>query len=322
MLAVSAAAAFAETPTIQAGISVDGLIESNHWKQALQLTQARLASNPMDAQAHAWMSKIKEGFGDLSAAVAEGQRAIELDQRVAAFHAQLGEACAMTADEVHTLKVISMVHCMNREIDKTLALDPKNIDIRIVHMMYTWKAPGFAGGDKKLAQRIAEDIRGISPSWGYLALARLMQDMDNDPVKEDLLKKAVEVDPKFYRARMALATFYAVNAHQKHYDLAEKLGQGMLALDPSNEGGYEILARVYAAASRWKELDELLERSSKAAPEDLGPCYAAAEVLIDNNADPTRAARYLERYLSQPPEARQPTHAKARALQAKLPKNL
>ena len=314
LLAVAATASAASAPAV----SIDDLIESNHWKQALQAVQSRINSNPSDAQAHAWMSKIKESFGDLAASLAEAQKAVDLDARNPEFHGQLAEACAMTADISHVLKSLVYVHCMKREVELALTIDPRNINTMLVEMMFSLKAPGIAGGDKARARKISDDIRNISPSWGYLAAARLLQDMDNDPVKEDLLNRAVEADPKFYRARMALATFYAINAHQKRPEQAEKLAKGMIALDPSNEGGYEILARVYAAGGHWAELDEILEKASKAVPEDAGPYYAAADALNDSGMETVRGERYLEKYLSQPPEGRQPGHAKARWLLAKF----
>ncbi len=298
--------------------SVDDLIESNHWKQAFVIAQSRLASNPADAQAHAWMSKIKEGFGDLATALAEAQKAVDIDSRNPEFHGQLAEACAMTADVSHVLKSLVYVHCMKREVEEALSIDPKNINTMLVEMMFSMKAPGIAGGDKSRARQIADKIRSISPSWGYLAAARLLQDTDNDAVKEDLLTRAVEADPKFYRARMALATFYAINAHQKRPDQAEKIARGMIALDPSNEGAYEILSRIYATAGRWMELDEILEQGSKAVPEDAGPYYTAAEALSESGLEPARAERYIEKYLSEPPEGKQPTQAKARWLLARI----
>ncbi len=300
------------------GASVDDLIESNHWKQAYNIAAQRLARNPMDAQAHAWMSKIKEGFGDLAASLTEAQKAVDLDGSNAEFHAQLSEACAMTADVAHVLAALPYVHCMKREVERTLMMDPRNINTRLVYMMFSWKAPALAGGDKNRAKKIAEEIRGISPAWGYLALARLLQDLDNDSLKEELLTKAVAADPKFYRAHMALATFYAVNAKQKRFDLAEKEVRVMKELDPSNEGAYEIHARVCAAEGRWQELEETLAQSVKADPDDATPFYAAAEVLAETGQEPARAEGYLNHYLAQAPEGRQPTHAKAHWLMARL----
>jgi tetratricopeptide (TPR) repeat protein len=304
--------------TIESGTSVDGLIEAGHWKRARQIVAARLSSNANDAQAHAWMSKIKEGFGDFNGSISEAERATALDSRNASFHAQYAEACAMTADTARIMKSLSLVRCTNREAEATLALDPKNVDVRLVQMMFAWKAPAIAGGDKKKAVRIADDIVRISPAWGYLAHARLLQERDADVETERVLQNAVKADPSFYRARIAMAKFYCCTARRKRPDMAEKVAREAVILDPSAEGGYNILARVYAGAQRWNDLDQLLAHVDKESAEDAGPYYAAAESLLDAGQDFRRAERYLTHYLAQVPEGRQPTHAEARWLLAKF----
>ena len=304
--------------TIESGTSVDGLIEAGHWKRARQIVAARLSANASDAQAHAWMSKIKEGFGDFNGSIAEAERATALDSRNAAYHAQLAEACAMTADTARIMKSLSLVRCTNREADATLALDPKNVDVRLVQMMFAWKAPSIAGGDKKKAVRIADDIVKISPSWGNLAHARLLQEQDADAETERVLQNAVKADPAFYRSRIAMAKFYCCTARHKKPEMAERTAREAIALDPAAEGAYNILARVYATSQRWNDLEQVLGRAAKECPEDAGPYYAAADSLVEIGQDFRRAERYLTHYLTQVPEGRQPTHAEARWLLAKL----
>ena len=53
-------------------------------------------------------------------------------------------------------------------------------------------------------------------------------------------------------------------------------------------------------------------------PDDLGPYFAAAQRLIESGQDFERAERYLQHYLSQPAEGRQPTHTEARRLLAEM----
>jgi tetratricopeptide (TPR) repeat protein len=100
--------------------------------------------------------------------------------------------------------------------------------------------------------------------------------------------------------------------------MAEKVAREAVILDPSAEGGYNILARVYAGAQRWNDLDQLLAHVDKESAEDAGPYYAAAESLLEAGQDFRRAERYLTHYLTQVPEGRQPTHAEARWLLAKF----
>ncbi len=298
--------------------SVDALIESGHWKRARQAAETRLKTNPNDAQAHAWLSKIESGFGDLEGAIAEAERAVELNPNSAAFHGQLAEVCALMADRSSVLKGLIYARRMKKEIAAALAIDPNHVDTLLVEMMYAWKAPTMAGGDRDRAWQIAAHIARVSPVWAYLARARLAEEEGNDKEVETALRKAVEADPSFYRAHLALARFYCCTAQQKRYAQAEQIAEEAIALDPSNAGGWEILARIYAAQRRGAQLNDTLARAENAAPDDLTPYYAAASVLFETGQDFPHAEQYLRRYLSQPVEGREPSHAEATWLLAEL----
>ncbi|MGD0620423.1 MAG: tetratricopeptide repeat protein [Bryobacteraceae bacterium] len=298
--------------------SVDALIEDGHWKRARQAVEARLKSNQNDAQAHAWLSKIDSGFGDLEGSIAEAERAVEIDPNSAAFRGQLAEANALMADRSSVLKGLIYARRMKKEIAASLAIDPNHIDTLLVEMMYDWKAPTMAGGDRNHAWQIAAHIGQVSPVWGDLARARLAEDEGDDKEVESALRKAVDADPSFYRARLALARFYCCTARQKRYGQAEKIARDAIALDPSKAGGWEILARVYAAERRGPELNDTLMRAENAAPDDLTPYYAAASVLYETGQDFPHAEQYLARYLAEPVEGREPSRAEACWLLAEL----
>jgi tetratricopeptide (TPR) repeat protein len=298
--------------------SVDALIEAGHWKRARQAADLRLKANPNDAQAHAWLSKIESSFGDIEGAIAEAERAVELNPNSAAFHGQLAEACGMMADRSSLLKGLVYAHRLKKEVAASLAIDPNHVDTLLVEMMYAWKAPAVAGGDRNRARQIATQIGKVAPAWGYLARARLAQDEGNDKEIEAELRKAVEAGPSLYRARAALGRFYCCTAQQKRYAQAEQIARDAVALDPSNAGGWEILARVCAAQKRGVELDDVLARAASAVPDDLTPYYAAASVLFETGQDFPHAEQYLLRYLGQRVEGREPSQADACWLLAEL----
>lgn len=303
-------ASFAAAPAA----SVDALIEAGHWKRARQIAESRIQANPKDAQAYTWLSKVKSGFGDLDGALADAERAVALDGGNASYHGQLAEICALIADKSSALKGLMYVRRMRKEIDAALAIDPKHVDTLLVDMMFTFKAPAIAGGDKRKARSIADRIVSISPAWGYLAHARLLQDSTDDKTTEDMLLKAVKAAPAFYRARASLARFYCCTAQHKRPDLAISAANEAIAIDPSAAPAYELLARVYATEGRWQGLDRVLARAEQAVPDDLSFYYAAAAALVESGQDLRRAERYIGRYLGQAVEGRQPTHAQARWL--------
>jgi len=298
--------------------SVDALMESGHWKRARQVVEARLGANANDAQAHAWLSKIESSFGDLNGAIDEAQRAVDLNPSVAAFHGQLAEADALMADRSSMMKGVLYARRMKKEIAAALAIDPNHLDTLLVQMMYDWKAPALAGGDRNQAHEIARHIGKISALWGYLAEARLDQDEGSDAAVETALRKAVAADAASYRARVALARFYGCTAQKRRYADAERIAREVIAMDPSDAGGWEVLARVYAAQRRGSDLSETLTRAAEAAPEDFTPYYGAASVLFETGQDFPHAEEYLQRYLQHSVEGREPSHAEALWLLAEL----
>jgi Tfp pilus assembly protein PilF len=293
-------------------------MEAGHWKQIVRIASDRLKSNPRDAQAHCWLAKSRLSYNDPEGAVVEAEKAVAIDGGNAAYRAQLGEAYAMMADKSSPLKAALFVHKMNRELDAALASNPHQVDALLVQMMFCWKAPILAGGNRQRALAIADNVVSFLPSWGYLAHARLLAGKREDPELESYLKKAAQADPSMVRPRLWLADFYCFQAQSKRLDLAEKEARLALTIDSSAGQAYKVLAHVYATQKRWVDLEQVLAQADAAAPEDLSPYHSAAEALIEIGQDFNRAEAYLQKYLTQQPEGHQPTHAEAHWLLADL----
>jgi len=296
----------------------DALMEAGHWKRLRQMTEAKLKANPNDGPAHLWLSKIKSSFGDHYGALAEAERAVALAPNNPGSHAQLAEASAFLADRTGAITALTHVRRMKKEIDASLAINPNSLDALLVQMMFSWKAPGIAGGDKKRAVRIADQLVGNLPVWGNLAHARLLQETGDDATVGRWLLQAIKADPGFILARISLGRFYCCTAKTKRLDLAEQAAMEVIRLDASSAAGYEILAYAQAAKQRWPELEATLAKAEKAVPDDFAPYYAAASALLEIGRDFRRAEQYLNHYLSDPPEGRKATHAQARLLLASL----
>ena len=231
-------------------------MEAGHWKRARQISLDRLKTSPNDAQAHAWLSKIASSFGDLDTAVREADRAVALEPKNAAYQGQYAEACALMADRSSAVKGLVYVHRMKKAIEASLTADPGHVDTMLVEMMFSWKAPMVAGGDKQKARRVADEIQRVSPAWGYLAHAQLADFQGDVAGAESALRKAVQADPSFYRSRVLLAkSFCEAPAPCRSPRDAERFAMDAIALDPAAEGGYNVLAQSYVLQKRWAELD-------------------------------------------------------------------
>jgi tetratricopeptide (TPR) repeat protein len=298
--------------------SADALVDANHYKRARTLVQARLRDNPNDAHALYLSSKIQEALGNLPGALTLAEKSVAIDPGNVSYHAQLAECYAYTADRSTWVKGIGYVHLMKKEIAAGLAIHPHDSDTLLVAMMFAFHAPAIAGGDRKKAHDLADEIVHNDPHWGWLAEARLAQEDSTDDHIEALLKKAVQVDPKHYRALQELATFYCCVANRKNPLETERAGHLMVTLDPSQASGYAALASAYARTARWAELDEVLAQAEKAVPDNLAPYYQAAQAMVDTGQELARAEKYLAHYVSQEPEGREPDRVQTKWLLAAL----
>lgn len=295
----------------------DALMEAGHWKRLRQLADDKLKANPNDPQARLWLSKIKSSFGDHYGALAEAERAVALDQNNPGAHAQLAEASAFLADRSSALSALSHVRRMKKSLDASLALNPNNLDALLVQMMFSWKAPGIAGGDKKKAVRIADQIVAHLPS-GATSLTpaccrnRVTTPPSNAGSKE--LSKPIQVLP---RPHLSCPLLLLHRQNQTSRQSRTSLARCHPARSRRHRS-YETLAYVLAAKQRWPELEATLARAEKAVPDDTAPFYFAATALLDIGRDFRRAEQYLNHYLSATPEGRQPTHAQTRLLLASL----
>jgi tetratricopeptide (TPR) repeat protein len=312
-----AATAMAQGPVLTAD-PIDALVDANHYKRARVAVDARLRENPNDAHALFRASQIQEALGNLRGALTLAEKSVEIDPSRVSYHAQLAECYAYMADRSTWVKGISYVHLMKKEIAAALEIHPHDSDTLLVAMMFAFHAPAVAGGDRNKAHEVAAEIVRYDPHWGYLAEARLAQEDSTDDRKEAWLKKAVQADPKHYRAWQELATFYCCVATRKNPVETERVGRVMIGLDPTQAAGYAFLASSYARAGRWTDLDAVLAQSEKTVPDNLSPYYQAAQALIDTGKDLARAEKYLSRYMGQDPEGREPDRGQAKWLLATL----
>jgi predicted Zn-dependent protease len=301
---IFAAVAHTQTPA-------EDLIEAGHWKRARAIVEPRLKEAPNDPLATFLMSQINFAFGHKEAPLDLAEKAVSLAPNVAKYHRQLAEALGVKAQKSNLLQQAFLARRFKKEIDAAIALDPVDIQAKRDLIEYYLLAPGIVGGDRKLAEAIAEQIGRIDRAQGYLAQARVAQ-ADHDLHKqESMLRKAVDAGPGKYKVRIAVASFYAKD--RIDWEAAAEQARAAIQIDNTRADGYSILAEALAAQGKQPDLDAVLAESSRNVPDDLTPYYRAAEALIVSGRNIGAAEANLRRYLQQEPEGGEPTLADARA---------
>lgn len=285
-------------------------MEGSHWKRLRALEEPRLSANSNDAEAAYYLGKAKAEFGDLQGAMALAEKAVSLNSNNARYHLFVAEVAIEMGQKAGILKGLGMAHRFRQEAEKAVSLDPQYIDAHEALMEFYQDAPGIAGGDKKKAREVAEQIAKIDSARGWLAQATLASKEKNGAKQEECYQKALAAAPQDGRVLREMAAYYSSDARKK-YDLAEKYALDALKISEDRAGPYVALAVTYAAGERWKDLDAIMERAEKNIPDDFGVHYQAGKILLFSAKDLPRAERYFRKYLTLEPEAGEPNFAEA-----------
>jgi len=286
------------------------LVEQGHYKQAQSILEKNLSANPKDAQALAWMAKIKLAFFDNDAAAQLAKQASDIDPKNVEAHINLADALGRKAQDAGLFEKVRIARQLKGELELAVSIDPKNLDALEGLAAFYREAPGIAGGSMSKAKEFADRLMALDPVRGYLAKIDLAAHDKHFDEFEGFYLKALEASPNSYIANADIAAMYAGD-RWKSYDKAIQYAHKAVQLDPTRISAYVTLATSYAAKEQWAELDQSLAMSEKAVPDNLVPHYRAALILLVAGKDLPRAEKYFRKYLTQAAEGGAPPLAAA-----------
>jgi len=288
------------------------LMEQGHFRQLYGVAQQRLNRNANDPEALSWMSAVYDAWGDFDRAVDYARRSTEAAPNSSEFHCQYADVLGDKALKLGVLGGgIPLAHQMRREADLAIQIDPRNIRCLKESMGLYEQSPAIVGGSKTKARETLQQIYQINQADGALAEAALLQ-MQKRPLPEieSYLRRAVQLNPRLYRAVIDLTSILASDTYRKWAD-AEHFARIGITADPNRIGCYTYLAVSLVHQQHWSDLDTALAEAQRHVPDNAAPYYAAAVALLETNTDLPRAESYLRYYLGRDPEAGAPTHSTA-----------
>ncbi len=309
LLAALAVVSAAEPP--------EALIERGYFREARNQLVKQHGERPSHSHAAYLLARTMEAAGEYETALKVMEAAVAASPRNADYHSLLAELCGYVAQKAGPFRGLSLARRFKKENEAALALNPGHVEALHALTMFYWEAPGLIGGDRNKARATAGELVRVDPVQGYITQAELALKQKNSTQAEQLHLKAVEANPKSYTARTALARFYLGPGHENHGE-AEAHARAAMAVDSLRVAPYAILARIFAAGSRWSELDAILAQSQERIPGNLSPQFAAAQRMFSNKLNFSRAESCLITYLSREPEYGAPSHDQARKLLAQI----
>jgi tetratricopeptide (TPR) repeat protein len=181
--------------------------------------------------------------GDIEAAIAAGERAIEARAQDAQAWFWLGRAYAQQAMRAGLLSKPKWAGKTRDAYQQAVTLDPEHLDARHDLMQYYVMAPGILGGDSDKALEQQREIARRDAVMGKLASATLAQHDDRSKEAETLAREALALDPARARSRISLSLLLAGD---ERWAEIRTLWDEVLARDPEDRLAHYQLGRLAA----------------------------------------------------------------------------
>lgn len=134
------------------------------------------------------------GRGDCDRAISLAEAAVKADPNSSEAQLWLGRAFAEKARQASVLSASGPARKAKAAWEKAVALDPDNVLARSDLVEYLIRAPAIVGGDKAEARRQADEILKRNPARGHLALGTIHEAGKDFAKAETEFRSAAETE--------------------------------------------------------------------------------------------------------------------------------
>jgi tetratricopeptide (TPR) repeat protein len=210
--------------------------------------------------------------GDHEKAISEFKKAVHDHPGTSEDWLWLGRALGRKAENVNPLRAAFVVGEVRKAFEKSVELDPKNLEARADLLDFYLAAPSAFGGGKDKAQQQADAIGRLNKGDGLLALSRIAEEEQKYPLAEQDLKTAAEVDPSPGRYR-ELGGYYR---RRKNYPAME----AAFRKSGDAKSFYDLAVGLLEESQKLPEAEELVKKFMASGPPPAGDEPTTAQALL------------------------------------------
>jgi Flp pilus assembly protein TadD len=234
------------------------LYNSTDFEQSLKVLQAIPSK---DGPVYELMGRDYYMQADYKRATEALEKAFAMEPANAEYALWLGRAWGRRAETSSPFTAPTYASKARQNFEKSVQLNPMNLEAQSDLFEYYLEAPGFLGGGLDKAQATARRMTQISPADGQWAEAKLAEKHKESRSAEAHLRRAVE-------------------------------------LAPQQVGKIIELARFLTKQGRFQEADQSFERAEKVAPNSPRVVFARASTYVEVHHNLDVAQELLKRYIS------------------------
>jgi cytochrome c-type biogenesis protein CcmH/NrfG len=254
------------------------LFNQHQWAEAQAVLEKVVAATPDNAEAYFYLGQCQLNRADVEKAVLSFEKATTLAPSNSEYFRLLGDSYGITAQKAGLFSKFGWAKKCKAAYDKSVELDPTNINARWSVMEYYLRAPSFIGGGMDGAYAQAAEIKKLDPARGRSAYALLYTVDKKYPeafaVYEEVLKDA----PNDYSTLYQLGKLTDTTGQELDRGLAAL--RRCLTITPTDPRGY--------VPAHWRIGNILLRKGDKAG------ARTAYEAALKLNPEFTEAIASLK----------------------------
>lgn len=221
------------------------LYDQDNYEAAKSKFESVLKKNNSNAEAHYYLSKCLFNIGDLDDAIEHGEIAVELNDKNAEYHFNLGVLYAEDARDASIFRAPLIAGNIKKQFLRTLELDPDHLQGRIGLTQFYIQAPGISGGDLDKALEQANIVLKMDEMQGRFLLSRIYiekEDVKNAEIQFKKLGENFGNDPENYYLYNSYGYFLL---SQGRVDEAIEKFKKQVSLAPEEANPYDSLGEAY-----------------------------------------------------------------------------
>ncbi len=247
------------------------LLNTGHADEAVKVLNAQIAANPQNAAAYNLLCRVFYFQESYDQAIANCERAVQLDPKSSIYHMWLGRTYGDKADKASPFAAFGLAKKAVAQFEQAVQLDPRNVPARTDLAEFYGSAPGMVGGGEDKARRVADET-----------------------VKLDSVAAAN------MRAQFALS--------KKDYADAEREAQNAVQLSGGTARTLLELARIYGKQKHWEQMESTIQKAMSLPNKRPQDIFFAGELLVQNGRNLNGGVQYLRLYLAGPTDEQGPTY--------------
>jgi tetratricopeptide (TPR) repeat protein len=251
--------------------SVLNLLNAGRVDEAVKVLNTQIAANPQNAEAYNLLCRAFYFQEDFDPAIANCERAVQLDPKSSVYHMWLGRAYGDKADKASPFAALGLAKKAVAQFEQAVQLDPKNVPARTDLAEFYGSAPGMVGGGDDKARRVAEETVKLDP----VAAANM-------------------------RAQFALS--------KKDYTTAEREAQNAIQLSGGTARTLLELARICGKQKHWEQMESTIQKAMSLPNKQPQDIFFAGELLVQYGRNLSGAIQYLRSYLAGPTDEQGPAY--------------